>query len=170
MPLPAVAAGAARGLATAGRGLAKGAQEAAKRKPLVERGLVKAAEVPGEEAPDEATRKASALISVEGISMMLLGGMLDIFSIIGAILIIVFGVGLLFAKIIYIVGLFLVSTWVFVRSGAIAGKGKMRKKIVKGLLNFFKRQWPKLAGKAVPAVGDALPLWTWTIYSELTSG
>lgn len=101
--------------------------------------------------------------------MMSAGGMLDILSIIGAILIIAFGVGLLFAKIVYIVGLIFVGGWAFFRSGTLPGKGKMRKKMVRGLTKFLKRQWPKLAGKAVPAVGDCLPLWTWMVYSELTS-
>ena len=175
MALPAIVAGAAKGLAAAGRGLAKGTQgvgkrmgEAARKRPPIERPPVKAAEAPREEAPDETTRKVSALISTGGL-MIFVGGMLDIFSIIGAILIIAFGTGLLFAKIVYVVGLIIVGTWAFFRSGTLPGKGKMRKKMVRGLLNFLKRQWPKLAGKAVPAVGDCLPLWTWTIYSELTS-
>lgn len=177
MALPVIVAGAARGLAAAGRGLAKGAQgvgrrtgEAAKKRPPIERPPVKAAEVPREEAPEEATRKTSVLLSPEGILMMSVGGMLDILSIIGAILIIAFGTGLLFSKIVYIVGLIIVGSWVFFRSGALPGKGKMRKKMVRGLTKFLKRQWPKLAGKAVPVVGDCLPLWTWTVYSELTSG
>ncbi len=177
MALPVIVAGAARGLAATGRGLAKGARgvgrrvgEAARKRPPIERPPVKAAEVPREEAPEEATRKISALLSPEGILMMSVGGMLDILSIIGAILIIAFGTGLLFAKIVYIVGLIIVGSWAFFRSGTLPGKGKMRKKMVRGLTNFLRRQWPKLAGKAVPAVGDCLPLWTWMVYSELTSG
>ncbi len=177
MPLPAIAAGAAKGLATAGRGLAKGARGirkvAKKRPPAVP--PTKAAEVEKEETPEEeATRKISALLSPEGILMMSVGGMLDILSIIGAILIIAFGAGLLFAKIVYIVGLIFVGSWAFFRSGTLPARGKTKgligKKGGRTLMRFLRRQWPKLAGKAVPAVGDALPLWTWTVYSELTSG
>jgi hypothetical protein len=179
MALPAITAGAARGLDT-GRRLTKGAgrvgrraAEEIKKGPPVERPPVKAAEAPGEEAPDETTRKVSALISPEGVMMMSVGGMLDILSIIGAILILALGTGLLFAKIVYIVGLIIVGSWAFFRSGALPTRGKTKglvgKKGGRTLTRFLKRQWPKLAGKAVPAVGDALPLWTWTVYSELTS-
>lgn len=97
--------------------------------------------------------------------MLFVGGILDILSIIGAILILAFGVGLLFAKIVYIVGLIIVGAWAFFRSGTVV----TGKKGGRALTNFLKRQWPKLTGKVVPAIGDALPLWTWTIYSELTS-
>ena len=154
MPLPAIAAGAARGLATAGRGLAKSAPEEE------------------EEAPEEKKDKTSTLLSPEGILMMFVGGILDILSIIGAILILALGAGLLFAKIVYIVGLIIVGSWAFFRSGTLpAGKqgGLAGKKGGRTLLRFLRRQWPKLAGKVVPAIGDALPLWTWTIYSELTA-
>ena len=126
----------------------------------------------GEER-EESTAKMSALLSPEGILMMSVGGLLDILSIIAAILILAFGVGLLLAKIIYIVGLIFVGTWAFFRSGKlpVGGKGEgLMKKGGKSLLSFLKRQWPKLTGKAIPAIGDALPLWTWTVYSELTSG
>jgi len=174
MALPVIVAGAARGLAAAGRGLAKGARGAGRRIGRAARRRPSRAAPPAkaeEEAPeDEATRKLSVLLSPEGVLMMSVGGMLDILSIIGAILIIAFGTGLLFAKIVYIVGFIIVGSWIFFRSGALPGKGKMRKKMVRGLTKFLKRQWPKLAGKAVPVVGDCLPLWTWMIYSELTSG
>lgn len=121
---------------------------------------------------EPATRKVSALLSPEGVLMMSVGGMLDILSIIGAILILALGTGLLFAKIVYIVGLIIVGNWAFFRSGKLPvgkKKGLVGEKGVKTLGRFLKRQWPKLAGKAIPAIGDALPLWTWTVYSELTS-
>ena len=177
MALPVIVAGAAKGLATTGQRLAKGARgvgkragEAARKRPPIEGPPVKAAEVPKEETPEEeATRKISALLSPEGVLMMSVGVLLDILSIIGAILIIAFGVGLVFAKVVYIVGFIIIGSWAFFRSGTLPIKGKERKKMVRGLANFLKRQWPKLAGKVVPVVGDCLPLWTWMVYSELTS-
>ncbi|GAH79850.1 unnamed protein product, partial [marine sediment metagenome] len=147
MALPAIAAGAARGLATAGRGLVKGARgvgrragEAARRRPSIAAPPAKAEE----EAPeDEATRKISILLSPEGILMMSVGGMLDILSIIGAILIIAFGAGLLFAKIVYIVGLIFVGSWAFFRSGALPARGKTKGLIGKRggrtLMRFLRR-------------------------------
>lgn len=192
MALPVIVAGAARGLAAAGRGLAKGARgvgrragRAARRRPPAERSPVKAAEVPREEAPEETTRKLSVLLSPEGILMLSVGGMLDILSIIGAILIIAFGAGLLFAKIVYIVGLIFVGGWAFFRSGKLPAGGNginildqlfggfkffdqfFKRFGISG--RFFKRHWLKLAGKSIPVIGDVLPLWTWTIYSELTN-
>jgi len=136
-------------------------------------------ETPTEEAPEEgeereeSTAKMSALLSPEGILMLSVGGLLDILSIIGAILILAFGTGLLFSKIVYIVGLIIVGTWIFFRSGKLPAEGKkggFMKRGGRGLLSFLKRQWPKLAGKAIPAIGDVIPFWTWTVYSELTSG
>jgi len=112
--------------------------------------------------------KTGALFSPEGIIMMAVAILLDSASIICVFLILVFGIGFLLAKIVYIFGLIITTVWIFFRSGALPGKEKTGEKIKKGLVDFFKKNWKKLAGKAVPAIGDALPIWTWTIYSELT--
>ena len=172
MALPAIAAGAARGLAGGSRGLAKVGKGMARG---ARRGIGRAAARPPEaEEPEEetaaeaATRKIRAIFSPEGIVMMFVGGILDLLSLIGAILILAFGTGLLFAKIVYIVGLVIVGAWAFFRSGTV-GVTKKGKREVRTILNFLKRQWPKLGGKFIPAIGDALPLWSYTIYSELTS-
>ncbi len=167
MALPAIAAQAAQ---VGGK-----AAQALKKAPPVGGKAAEEEEAPEEgEEREESTAKMSALLSPEGILMMSVGGLLDILSIIAAILILAFGVGLLFAKIIYIVGLIFVGTWAFFRSGKLPAGGKEKglvgKKGGRTLLRFLKRQWPKLAGKAIPAIGDALPLWTWTVFSELTNG
>jgi len=172
MALPAIAAGAAKGAAVVGRGLGRvgkalpgmggpGAQQEEREKGTA-----------GEEEEEKPRSKISILLSAEGILMMMVGGLLDILSIIGAILILAFGVGLIFAKIVYIVGLVIVGAWAFFRSGTVVtGKkgASLGKKGGRALTNLLKRQWPKLGGKIIPAIGDALPLWSWTIYSELTS-
>lgn len=125
--------------------------------------------------PEEETKrgfkKMGALFSPEGVLMMSLAIILDGLSIVCVFLILLFGVGLLFAKIVYIFGLVTISGWAFLRSGFMpaAGNPNPRKKMIRGLTNFLKRHWKKLAGKVIPAIGDALPLWTWTVYSELTS-
>ena len=183
MALPAIAAAAARGTAVIGRGLGRVGRALPGMKgpgPQPEEGAPAEAEEEGEEEAEEtpgeaAGRKISAITSPEGVLMLFVGGILDILSIIGAILILAFGVGLIFAKIVYIVGCVIVGAWAFFRSGALPampgkkGKGKIEKKAGRTFMNFLKRQWPKLGGKVIPAIGDALPLWTWTIYSELTS-
>lgn len=122
-----------------------------------------------EQEPEQETSQGSNIFSVEGLIMLSIGALLDIASIICVILILLFGIGLLLAKIVYIIGLIIVFSWVLFRSGAgeaMSVKDQTRQ-MRKTLLGFLKRQWKKLAGKLVPAVGDALPLWTWTIYSEL---
>jgi len=178
MPLPAIAAGAARGAAVIGRGLGRvgralpgmGRPGAQPEEP--EEGAAPEGEEEEETPGEAAARKISAITSPEGLLMIFVGGILDILSIIGAILILAFGVGLIFAKIVYIVGLVIVGAWAFFRSGTVVTGKKgvsLGKKGGRALTNFLKRQWPKLGGKAIPAIGDALPLWTWTIYSELTS-
>lgn len=112
--------------------------------------------------------KTGALFSPEGTIMMFIAIILDLLSIICVFLILVFGIGLLLAKIVYIFGLVTTSVWILFRSGTLPGKGKLREKMIKGLTDFLKKNWKKLAGKAVPVIGDALPLWTYTVYSELT--
>lgn len=122
-----------------------------------------------EEETEQETEKMGALFSPEGVLMLSLAIILDGLSLFCVFLILLFGTGLFFAKIVYIFGLIFIGGWAFIRSGTLPGKGKVRKKMVRGLTNFLKRHWKKLAGKLVPAVGDALPLWTWTVYSELRS-
>ena len=116
----------------------------------------------------EEEEKAGSLLSAEGIIMMGIAILLDLISMICVVLILVFGVGIVLAKIVYIFGLIVTSVWIFFRSRTLPGKGKLRTKMARGLSDFFKKHWKSLAGKAVPAIGDALPLWTWTVYSELT--
>lgn len=144
-----------------------------------------------EESPEEKKDKTSTLLSPEGLLMLSVGGILDILSIIGAILILAFGFGLLFAKIVYIVGWVIVGAWAFFRSGKlpvgktgklpVGGKGtsvldqlfggfKFFGQFLKGfgaIRLFGKRQWPKLLIKAIPFFGDIFPFWTWTIISEI---
>lgn len=112
--------------------------------------------------------RSNSLLSPEGIVMMIIGITLDFASLICVFLILVFGIGLVLAKIVYLFGLIIISVWMLFRSGTLPEKGKLEEKMKKGLVDFFKKNWKNLAGKAVPAIGDAIPIWTWTVYSELT--
>ena len=177
MALPAVVAGAAGalkgGTAALGRGATQIGKGIGQGRGLRGIGPSPAGEMPAEEGEEEtpaeaANRKFKAIFSAEGIIMLFIGGLLDILCIVCVILILAFGMGLLFAKILYIVGLIITCTWSFFRSGTTSTVSTTKKTGQK-LLGFLKRQWKKLAGKAIPAIGDALPLWTWTIYSELTA-
>ena len=123
-----------------------------------------------EEKTEQEIERMGALFSPEGVFLLSLAIILDFLTAVCVVLIWLFGVGLLFAKIVYIIGLIFIGGWVFIRSGFLPGKGKIRKKMLRGLTNFLKRQWKKLAVRAIPGVGDVLPgIWTWTVYSELRS-
>ena len=109
-----------------------------------------------------------ALLSPEGVMMLFIAGLLDFLSIVSAILILAFGLGLLLGRIVYIFGFILIGGWQFFRSGTLPGKkGKgMASSLLK---KFLKKHWKKLAAKVIPVIGDLIPLWTITVYSELKS-
>jgi cysteine sulfinate desulfinase/cysteine desulfurase-like protein len=136
-----------------------------------------------EEEPEEETegepeekkgRNFGALVSPEGVVMLSIAGILDFLSIIGAVLIALFGIGLIFSKIVYIFGLILIGGWSLFRSGTIPTKkkgvkGKTTEMVKKKLGEFFKRHWKRLGVKFIPVLGDIIPNWTITVYKELTS-
>jgi len=125
----------------------------------------------GQEEKLDEPREKSSIFSVEGVVMLSIGAMLDLASIICVILIVAFGVGLILAKIVYFIGLFTVLIWISTRRGPteISSLKKKTSQTSSKLFDFLKRRWKKLAVKFIPAFGDAAPLWTWTIYSELKS-
>lgn len=119
---------------------------------------------PNDQNPNDA---GTALLSPMGVMMLAIAVFLDLLSIICVILILAFGIGIVLAKIVYIVGCVIIFGWQLVNSGTISKQKNKRQAGVKLMKKFFKKQWKKMAAKAVPAIGDALPLWTWIVYSEL---
>ncbi len=112
----------------------------------------------------------TSLFSPEAIVMMTIGITLDFLSIICAILILAFGIGLILSKIVYAIGFIIVIAWSMFRGGGIQqGKGKIKKQMSKGIDDFLKKYKKNLVVKLIPAIGDVLPLWTFTIYTELKS-
>jgi len=110
----------------------------------------------------------TSLLSPEGFTMLSIALLLDILSIICLILIVALGVGLVLGRVVYISGLIIIGGWQLFRSGNTPLSRNERKKIATTIAKtFFKKHWKKLAIKAVPIIGDLLPLWTWTVYSEL---
>ena len=110
--------------------------------------------------------KDKSLYSPQALVMLTRGIMLDIASIICVVLIAAAGIGLILAKIVYVIGLVIVTTWVFIRSGQLSGVAEDKFSSV--IQRLMKKQGKKIAFKAVPIAGDALPIWTITIYSEIT--
>lgn len=120
-------------------------------------------------SPQPGEEKTS-LLSPEAVAMLSLGLILDFLSIICAILILALGVGLILSKIVYFIGFIIVSIWSILRGGGIQrGEKQVGKQVSKGLGKFLKKYGKNLAVKAVPAIGDVLPLWTLTIFLELKS-
>jgi len=118
----------------------------------------------------EPGEQKTSLLSPEAVLMLSAGIMLDFLSIICAILYALLGAGLILSKIVYIIGFIIVTIWsIFRGSGIQQGKGKMSKQESKGFGNFLKKYKKNLVLKAVPIVGDIVPFWTITIYTELKS-
>jgi len=121
------------------------------------------------EEPSGAETKKSSVgngLFGPGIIFLFLGIILDIATLICVFLILFFGVGLLLAKVIYIIGLCIFIPWGLFISVNVKSSVASKKTMTKGL---FKKMLPKLAGKLIPVIGDALPLWTWTAYDMLKS-
>lgn len=104
----------------------------------------------------EEKQEKSSILSPRGFILISVGLLLDFLCLICVILILAFGVGLLLAKIVYFLGLV-----IFALFSIAGGKGQ------NALGDFFKRQWKKLLVKAIPGVGDAVPVWTITAISML---
>lgn len=123
---------------------------------------------PEKQETQEEEKGTNSLFGPEGILMLTLALIFDFLTLASFILIFLFGIGLILAKIVYISALLVFGAWAFLRSGTLPGKGKAKDKMIGGLSGFFKRQWKKLAFRAIPAIGDMIPgMWTWTVYSEL---
>ncbi len=176
MPLPAIAAGAAKGLKGVAKGvqaLGKGIGKGAKKGPPPFAPPTEAAEAEREETPEEETaRKSMALLRPEGIAMMSLAGILDLIGLICLILDIFFGVGEIPSWISDGVGIIFVGGWMFFRAGRVEVPERVKRGVDKGLRKLFRGKWKKfltpVIGEVAPFVG-ALPFWTISVYFELTS-
>jgi len=122
----------------------------------------------------ESESKIGALTNPEGIMMLIVGIILDLIIWICLILVLLFGIGLLAAKIVYFFGLFLIMAWAFMRGGSVPlpkkGGGKLGERMTGYLSGFIKRHWKKKIIGLIPIIGDLIPHNTWIIYSELTKG
>ena len=125
--------------------------------------------MPEETSQAEEKKEGGKASSIEWIVMLSIGFLLDLMTLICAILILLFGVGLILAKIVYFVGLIVSFLWAFFRSDPSLAMGQ-KKGSVNPLTKFLKNQWKKLVFRAVPGLGDVIPgIWTWTFFSELKS-
>jgi hypothetical protein len=182
MALPAIAAGAAKGLAAARKGMAavKGVRKAGKLGKAGEkigkaamRGPSPGAPTPEaeEKAPDEATNKFSAFTRPEVI-MFIVAILLDIFGVICLILDIFFGVGEIPSWFSDGAGIIFIGGWMWFRSGRMEVPERAKQRAEKGLRKLFRGKYKKfftpILGEVAPLVG-AFPFWSLAVYYELTS-
>ena len=125
---------------------------------------------PPAQPPPEEEEKNNAVFGPKGYIMLLIAGFFDMLTAFSALLIFFFGIGLILAKIVYIVALFTIGLWASSRGSTIPQKtgSKIKQKKMSGFAEFLKRRWKRLAFRAIPGFGDAFPgVWTWTVWSEL---
>jgi len=114
-------------------------------------------------------KEPSQLLSVEGVIMLSIAGMLDLLGYISIALILLFGVGVIMGRIVSICGFIIIGGWQFTRSGKIPKRktsptGGLVEKVGK---KFFKKHWKKLAAEALPVIGDIWPTFILFVYEEL---
>ncbi|MBZ9572952.1 hypothetical protein KJA17_02095, partial [Patescibacteria group bacterium] len=104
-------------------------------------------ETPKEETPEET--EGGALFTPEGVLMLCIAVMLDLIGLFLFILSL-FGIGIPLSFILDIIGLVIIGTWMFLRSGRIG----MTKKAAKVSRKFLKRLGLAFLGEVIPFFGD----------------
>lgn len=188
MALPAVAAGAAKGLSTLGQGLAKAGKGVGQLPGGKGTGPSPGAvpEEGEEETPAEAaTRKFAAIFSPQGLVMFTVAGILDLVGAFLLILDIFFGIGEILSYIPDVIGILFFGLWLYFRSSGerslkettgelkekVAERRQERKQMVKTArkgLSRVARFGLSALGELLPFIG-AIPFWTIFVYQELTS-
>ncbi len=119
-----------------------------------------------EEAPEEKTAetKIGSLLTPEGILMMFLAIVIDLFGLVLFILSFL-GVGVILSGVSDVLGLLFIGSWMFSRSGNITVTKGAKKLTTK----LFKRLGLSFLGELIPFFGDIAPCWTLAVYFELRS-
>ncbi len=116
---------------------------------------------------EETTSGGSQVLSPYGIVLLAMALMFDILAGLIVFVFYFFGVGDIVAGIIHFIGFGSFGMWIFFRSGKIAKKGKMGKKIAGKIL---KRGGLSFLGSVIPFLGKVIPFWTIAVYLELKNG
>jgi len=169
MALPAIAAGATKGVQRVGKVEKVGEKvgRAAIKRPSPG---APAPEIK-EKAPDEATDKFSALTR-PGVIMLIVAILIDIFGVICLLLDIFFGIGEIPSWISDGAGIVFIGGWIWFRSGRVEVSERAKQRTEKGLKKLFRGKYKKfltpILGEVAPLVG-AFPFWSLAAYYELTS-
>jgi len=107
-----------------------------------------------------------SLTSPEAVLMLTTAGILDCIGLIFFILSFVFGIGIPLSWILDIIGLIILGTWMYWRSGSVTVT-KGTKKIIS---KTSKRLGLAFLGELIPFFGDVAFCWTLAVYLELKKG
>ncbi len=125
-----------------------------------------------EEDTDIATSSGGNLTTPEGIFMLMIAAFFDGLTMLCVLLILVFGIGAVLAKVVYVFAFIFITAWGLFRSGSLPtkrGSGGIDDVLKKKAGQFFKKHWKKMAVNLIPVVGDLIPYWTIIVYKELKS-
>lgn len=111
-------------------------------------------------------KKMGALFSPEALVMFIVAGSLDL---IGLILLILdfIGIGLALSFIPDIIGIIVIGSWMYFRSGHITISRRAGKTIKKTGRKIFKRLGLAFLGELIPFFGDVAFCWLLVVYFEL---
>ena len=111
-------------------------------------------------------KKMGALFSPEALVMFIAAGSLDL---IGLILLILdfIGIGLALSFIPDIIGIIVIGSWMYFRSGHITISRRAGKTIKKTGRKIFKRLGLAFLGELIPLFGDVAFCWLLVVYFEL---
>ena len=108
------------------------------------------------------TNSMGAMLSPMGIMMLLIAGVLDLLLVISAVLIPLFGVGVVFGKIVNGIAVVIIGVWQLANTGTVSTKKERRGVGWSLVKKFLKNHWKKLGLSVIH-----VPTYTWTVYSEL---
>jgi hypothetical protein len=119
---------------------------------------------------------SGGVFTPEGFIMLAIAGFLDFVMMICIVLTAAFGVGLVAGKIVYVVGLAIITPWQMSKYGFFKGVGARKSgnkksawqeaRMKKLKQKFMSKQLRRLAFKVVPILGDFYP-WTYIVYDTL---
>jgi len=111
-------------------------------------------------------KKMGAFFSPEALIMFMIAGFLDLIGLVLLILDFV-GIGLALSFIPDIIGIILIGSWMYFRSGNITISQKAGKTIKKSGRKIFKRLGLAFLGELIPVFGDIALCWLLVVYFEL---
>lgn len=114
----------------------------------------------------EEISKIGAFLSPEAFAMFFVAGMLDIVGLIVFVLSL-FGIGIPVSFVLDFIGITIIGSWMFFRTGHVTITRKAGKTIKKTQKKILKRLGLSFLGELIPFFGDIAFCWTLAVYFEL---